>query len=80
MTDSSLIPSATCKGVGVMSPRNRECIDYKNSMNIDEDPLRGMLSYLDLGFSHTLHVLDEKRRRYEHLHLRRKGSPFPSTV
>ena len=26
-------------------------------MITDEDPLRGLLFYLDLGFSHTLHVL-----------------------
>jgi len=36
-------------------------------MITDEDPLRGLLFYEDLGFSHTLHVLKERRRRCEHL-------------
>ena len=36
---------------------HREFIDYKTSMIRDEDPLRGLLFYKDLGFSHTLHVL-----------------------
>ena len=44
-------------------------------MITDEDPLRGLLFYLYLGFSHTLHVLKERRRRCEHSHLRVKGSP-----
>jgi len=35
----------------------REFIDYKTSMITDEDPLRELLSYQDLGFSHTLHAL-----------------------
>jgi len=52
----------------------RELIDYKTSMIIDEDPLRGLLFYSDLGFSLTLHVLKERRRRCEHPHLREKGS------
>ena len=34
----------------------REFIDYTTSMITDEDPLRGLLFYQDLGFSHTLHV------------------------
>ena len=29
-------------------------MDYKTSMITDEDPLRGLLFYWDLGFSHTL--------------------------
>jgi len=33
----------------------REFIEYKTSMITDEDPLRGLLIYQDLGFSHTLH-------------------------
>ena len=37
-------------------------IDYKTSMITDEDPLRGLLFHLVLGFSHTLHVLEERRR------------------
>jgi len=48
----------------------REFIDYKTSMITDEDPLPGLLFYQDLGFSHTLHVLKERRRRCEHPHLR----------
>ena len=39
----------------------REFIYYKASMIIDEDPLWGLLFYYDLGFSHTLHVLAERR-------------------
>ena len=35
----------------------REFIDYKTSMITNEDPLRGLLFYQDLGFCHTLHVL-----------------------
>ena len=35
----------------------REFIDYKTSMIVDEDPLRGLIFYKDLGFSPTLHVL-----------------------
>ena len=31
----------------------KEVIDYKTSMITDEDPLRGLLFYQDLGFSHT---------------------------
>ena len=31
----------------------RQFIDYKTSMITDEDPLRGLLFYWDLGFSHT---------------------------
>ena len=27
------------------------------------DPLRGLMFYWDLGFSHTLHILKERRRR-----------------
>ena len=38
-----------------------EFIDYKTSMVTDEDPLRGLFFYHDLGFSHTLHVLKETR-------------------
>ena len=53
----------------------REFISYKTSMITDEDPLRGLLFYLDLGFSHTLHVLEERRRGCVHPHLREKGSP-----
>ena len=34
-------------------------------MITDEDPLRGLLFYYDLGFSHTLHVLKEGIRRGE---------------
>ena len=59
-------------------------IDYKTSMITDSDrtPCRGCCSTrisvslthftlfdFDLGCSHTLHVLEEKRRRCEHLHL-----------
>ena len=40
---------------------SRECIDYMTSMITDEDPLRGLLFYKDLGLSHTLHVLKERR-------------------
>ena len=40
----------------------REFIDYKTSMITDQDPLQGLLFYKDLGFSHTLHVLKERRR------------------
>ena len=36
---------------------NGEFIDYTISIITDEDPLRGLLVYWDLGFSHTLHVL-----------------------
>jgi len=39
------------------SPCRRELIDHKTSMITDEDPLRGLLFYYDLGFSHTAHVL-----------------------
>jgi len=38
------------------SRRSRPTPDYKTSMITDEDPLRGLLFYRDLGFSHTLHV------------------------
>ena len=37
-----------------------EFIDYKTSMITDEDPLRGLLFWWDLGFSHTRHVLTKK--------------------
>jgi len=40
----------------------RELFDYKTSMITDEDPLRGLLFYQDLGFSRTLHVLNLVRR------------------
>ena len=36
-------------------PCERELIDYKTIMITDEDPLRGLLFYQDLGFSPTLH-------------------------
>jgi len=42
----------------------REFIDYKTSMTTDEYPLRVLLFYWDLGFSHTLHVLKETEVRY----------------
>ena len=35
-------------------------MDYKTSMITDENPLRGLLFYYDLGFSHALHVLKKK--------------------
>jgi hypothetical protein len=38
-----------------------EFIDYKTSLITDEDPLRRLLFYWDLGFSHTLHILKEAR-------------------
>ena len=44
----------------------KEYLDYKNSMITGEDPLRGLLFYWDLSFSHTLHVLEERRRKCEH--------------
>jgi len=47
-------------------------------MITDEDPLRGLLFYQDLVFSHTPHVIKERRRRCEHPHLRGKGSPVPA--
>ena len=47
----------------------RDLVDCKTSMITDEDPPRGLLFYSDLGFSHTLHVLTERRRRCEHPHL-----------
>ena len=31
-------------------------------MIIDKDPLLGLLFYEDIGFSHTLHVLEKVRR------------------
>ena len=37
----------------------RRFIDYKTSVFADEEPLRGLLFHLDLGFSHTLHVLED---------------------
>ena len=33
----------------------------ETSMNTDEDPLRGLLFYQDLGFAHTLHVYTSGR-------------------
>ena len=45
---------------------------------VSEGPLRGLLFYKDLGFSHTIHVLKEKRRRCEHPPFREKGSPIPA--
>ena len=33
----------------------REFIHFKTSMITGEDPLRGLLFYLDPGFAHTLH-------------------------
>ena len=45
-----------------------EFIDYKTSMITGADPLRGLF-YYDLGFSHTLHVLQERRRRCKHYDL-----------
>ena len=47
-------------------------------MTTDEDPLRGLLFNWDPGFSRTLHVLKERRRRCEHPHLRGKGKPVPA--
>jgi len=41
-------------------PQKREFIDYKTSMITDEDPLRGLLFYSDLGLSHPLHGLKER--------------------
>jgi hypothetical protein len=41
----------------------RDFIDHKTSMITDEDPVRGLLFYWDLGFSLTLHVLTERRGR-----------------
>jgi len=40
----------------------RELIDRKTSMISDKDPLGGLLFHWDLGFSHTLHVLKERRQ------------------
>ena len=45
-----------------LGTHQREFIDYKTSMITDEDPLRGLLFYQDLGFSHTLHVLKDQCR------------------
>ena len=51
-------------GFGVRVQGERKFIDYTTSMITDEDPLRGLVFYWDLGFSHTLHVLKERRRRF----------------
>ena len=37
-------------------------MNYKTSMITDEEPLQELLFYKDLGFSHTLHVLKERRQ------------------
>jgi hypothetical protein len=50
----------------------------KTSMVTDEGPLRRLLFYKDLGFSHTLHVLEERTRMFEHPHRQGKGSPVPA--
>ena len=55
---------------------NIRFIDYKTSMTTDEDPLRGLLFCKDLGFSLTLHVLEERRRRCE----RPAHAPQPSNA
>ena len=34
----------------------REFTDYKTSMITDDDPLRGLLCFWDLGFTHTLEL------------------------
>jgi len=41
----------------------RDFIDYKTSMITDEDLLRGLLFYLDLGILHTRHLLNEMYER-----------------
>ena len=40
-------------------------IDYKTSTIKDEDPLRELLFYQDLDFSHTLRILPDRRRKCE---------------
>ena len=40
----------------IASSGERELIDHKASMITDEDPLRGLLFYEDLGFSHTAYL------------------------
>ena len=51
-------------------------------MITDEDPLGGMSFYEDLDFSHTLHVLKERRRRCEQISYiripREKSKTIPS--
>ena len=42
---------------GLSSECERESVDYKTSMISGEDPLRELLFYKDLGFSHTLYIL-----------------------
>ena len=59
--------------VEIIDRQIREFIDYKTSMVTDEDPLRGLLFYQSRAFSHTLHVLNDMRRRCEHSHLWGKG-------
>jgi hypothetical protein len=44
------------EGCAPLRPTQREFIDYKTSMITDEDPLRRLLFYEDLGFFHTQHV------------------------
>ena len=44
------VPSGSCA-------LQRQFIDYKTSMITGEDPLRGLLFYQALGFSHTLRAL-----------------------
>jgi len=43
-----LCPTPIC----LVNAIGREFIDYKTSMITDEDPLRGLFFYQDLGFSH----------------------------
>ena len=38
---------------------DEEFIDHKTSIITDEDLLRGLLFYKDLGLSHALHVLTD---------------------
>ena len=53
----------------------RESIDYTTGTITAEDPLRRLLFDKDCGFSHTLHVLQERRRRYEHPEAERDRVP-----
>ena len=48
----------------------REFIDFKTSMITVEDPLRFFLFHWDLGFSLTLHVLNERRPRLSQVNAR----------
>jgi len=66
---SSSVPSLSRITSASAPCDEREFIDYMISMITDEDALRGMLFYWDLGFSHALHVLAPLKENESSLNL-----------